>query len=199
MGYENITDEQLACSAKTDKGKSFEELLKRCSSELNRVVNKYFNKKLYSNTDKEDLMQAGMLALARAVDGYDGKSKFKGYAYTCIENGVLSALREKNSKKNQPLKDYLSLSGCGDDDLDKSPLLMDSKAGPEDFVINNEKNQEIESIIKNELSELEYKIFELHRQGYSYSEIADNLGLSKKSVDNAMQRVKKKLSPKLGV
>ena len=45
-------------------------------------------------------MQAGMLALARAVDGYDGKSKFKGYAYTCIENGVLSALREKNSKKN---------------------------------------------------------------------------------------------------
>ncbi|MBQ7235891.1 MAG: sigma-70 family RNA polymerase sigma factor, partial [Clostridia bacterium] len=151
-----------------------------------------------SDADRDDLRQVGAMALYSAVDNYNGQSNFKAFAYTCINNSVLSALRSNNRKKNEPLKNYIPLSGFGDGDMDKSEVIVDIQAGPEDFLIDSEKREEVETTIKNTLSELEFKIFNLNIQGYTYEEISKKIGKDDKSVDNAIQRIRRKLRAKFG-
>ncbi len=193
MSLDNLLDEELVALAKDDKGKPFEILTVKYDKVIRSVVNKYF----CLDADRDDLYQVGLIALSNAVDNYNNSFNFQTFAYTCIQNKVLSALRSKNSKKNQALKNYIPLSGYGDGDMDKTEVLVDSKIGPEEFFIDNESKDEIELSIKETLSKLEYKIFALHIQGFSYEEIGNKIGKSTKSVDNAIQRIRKKLRLKL--
>lgn len=194
MNYGSMTDEELVALAKSDKGKPFEILIGRYDIIIRLIVSKYY----CSEADRDDLKQVGAMALYAAVDNFDGKSNFKAFAYTCINNAVLSALRSNNRKKNEPLKNYIPLSGFGDGDTDKANIIVDLQVGPEDFLIDNEKKDETEKAIKESLSELEYKIFTLNIQGYTYEEISKKIGKDDKSVDNAMQRIRKKLRAKFG-
>lgn len=193
MSYTILTDEELVALAKVDKGKPFEVLIGRYDKLIRVIVNKYF----CLDADKDDLHQVGLIALAAAVDGFDGSSNFQSYAYACVQNKVLSALRSNNRKKNEPLKNYIPLSGYGDGSMDKTEVLVDSQVGPEDFFVDKESKNEIEDIIKQTLSKLEYSIFALHIQGYSYEEIGNKLSKPEKSVDNALQRIRRKLRAKL--
>lgn len=190
---EKLTDEQLVALSKVDKGKPFEILISRYDKLIRGIVNKYF----CLDADREDLRQVGLLALTVAVDNFNGQGNFQAFAYTCVNNSVLSALRSSNSKKNKPLKNYIPLSGYGDVDSDKTEILVDSKIGPEEFFLDNEKKNEMEKIIKESLSQLEYKILALFLQGFSYEEIGNKLDRIDKSIDNAMQRIRKKLRAKL--
>ncbi|MBR2449539.1 MAG: sigma-70 family RNA polymerase sigma factor [Clostridia bacterium] len=194
MNYESLTDEELVALAKSDKGKPFEILIGRYDVIIRLIASKYY----CSDADRDDLKQVGAMALYSAVDNYNGQSNFKAFAYTCINNSVLSALRSNNRKKNEPLKNYIPLSGFGDGDMDKSEVIVDVQAGPEDFLIDSEKREEVETTIKNTLSELEFKIFNLNIQGYTYEEISKKIGKDDKSVDNAIQRIRRKLRAKFG-
>lgn len=195
MDFELMSDEELAVYAKKDKKKPFEILFSRYKNNIDSIIRTKISGNI-SGVDYDDLLQESALALDSAVDNYDGKSRFKSFACTCISNRVLSALRYSGRRKNEPLKNYVPLSGYTDEDVDKTDVLIDSKVGPEDLLINNEKKLEMETLIESSLSELEYKVFLLHRQGFSYSEIAIEIGQTIKVVDNAMQRVRKKLGTK---
>ena len=195
MSYSLLTDEELVNIAKRDKGKPFETIIERYDKIIRAIVNKYF----CLDVDRDDLRQVSLMALSSAVDGYNGQGNFQAYAVTCINNAVLSALRSSNRKKNEPLKNYIPLSGYGDGDSDKTEVLVDFNVGPEDFLIDNEKKNETEKLIKESLSQLEYKIFALSIQGYSYEEIGNKINKTAKSVDNALQRIRKKLRLKLNL
>jgi RNA polymerase sporulation-specific sigma factor len=195
MEFELMSDEELAVFAKNDKKKPFEILFSRYKNNIDLIIRSKITGNV-SGVDYDDLLQECALALDSAVDSYDGQSRFKAFACTCISNRVVSALRGSGRRKNEPLKNYVPLSGYADEDVDKSGVLIDSKVGPEDMFINNEKKLEMESLIKSSLSELEYKVFILHGQGFSYDEIAKEIDQTAKVVDNAMQRVRKKLGTK---
>lgn len=189
MSYDSLSDEELVELAKTDKGKPFEEISERYNKLIRGIINKFF----CLDVDREDLMQVGLIALVSAVDNYNGSTNFSTFAYTCIQNRVYSALKNINAKKNCPLKNYIPLSGYGDGDTDKTEILVDAEIGPEDFFIDNERKIEIESIIKNTLSKLEHRVLELHLEGFSYKQIGNKINKTENSVDNALQRVRKKL------
>ncbi len=190
MNFQNLSDEALVALAQSDNQYS-DEVFRRYDSAIKKLVRKY----IYSGSD--DLFQAGALGLYSAIKNYDGTSNFDSFAYTCINNSIRSELRKNNSKKNQPLIDYVPLTGYGDGDNDKTEILVDSSMGPEAQCLSNETKHEIEISIKESLSDLEYKILALFLQDYTYSEIGEKLLKSEKSVDNAVQRIRKKLRKKL--
>ncbi len=188
MVYTQLTDEQLVEIAKTDKGKPFEVLISRYDKIILRIVNKCY----CLSADRDDLKQIAFMALSNAVDSFNGQANFQAFAYTCINNSVLTAMRSSNRKKNEPLKNYVPLSGYGEGDNDKTDIIVDSQIGPEDFLINFEDKKETDEIIKKILSKLEYQIYSLFIEGYSYDEIGKMIKKEEKSVDNAMQRIRKK-------
>lgn len=191
MNLNDMTDEQLVEVAKTESGKAAEILVKRYDGLIKRIIRRY----IYCGND--DLYQVGAMGLLSAIKNFDGVSKFDKFAYICINNKIRSELRKDNTKKNEPLIDYIPLSGYGDGDADKTEILVDVASCPEVQYIKKEKINEIENIIKDTLSDLEYKILALFLQEYSYEEIGKKIEKSGKSVDNALQRIRKKLRVKL--
>lgn len=136
--------------------------------------------------DREDLIQEGFLGLLKAVNGYNESQKvsFTTYAYVCILNNVKKAIRKANSKSNLVLSNALSL-----DDV-----TVINTANPEDLIITSESGQELRMKIRNLLSTFEYRVFELYVSGTSYKEIATEVGKPLKSIDNAIKRIKTKIT-----
>ena len=189
MDKNNLTDENLAVLAKTDNA-CLELLLERYVSVIQSIVSKYFVK----GYDEEDLRQEGRLSVVKAVKYYDGQSGFKNFASKCIKNSVLTLIKKANRLKNLPLKDYISLSGLNDtDDVDKNKLLSWDKRSPLEDIIEKEKESELIEKIKSSLSAYEYQVFSLYLYGYSYEDIKKALKKDVKSIDNAIQRARKKL------
>ena len=143
--------------------------------------------------EREDLVQEGLLGLFRAIDSFDenGAASFSTYASACISNGISSAVRSAARKKHLPLKGYVSLS---EDNADS----ITAAASPEEIAIASEEHAEIISAINARLSKLERDVLALHLLGYDYLASAEKLDTTAKSVDNALQRARKKLKPKQG-
>ena len=144
--------------------------------------------------DSEDLMQEGMLGLLSAVRTFDpGKGvKFSTYAEFCVKRRIYSAIRSASGNKHTPLNSYISL---------ESPQLDESNTpnayflrDPEDFVIARESAGEVERLLFGALSRFESGVLELYLEGMSYKEMAAGMGKSNKSIDNAVQRIRKKLA-----
>ncbi len=195
MQINGLTDEMLALSAKTelqDKNDSeyLVELLKRYMGTINHIVSKYFVK----GWDTEDLIQEARLSVISAVKSFDGQSSFKNYASKCIKNSVLTLIKKANRLKNLPLLDYVPINGFNEtDDASKNKLLPFIKTGPEEHFIERENVQELVVKIKEVLSKYEYEVFSLYLEGYSYEDIKNKLNVETKSIDNAVQRARKKL------
>ena len=189
-----MSDEQLVALSKTDKSLPFETLIKRYDGVIKVMVSKFS----CSDADRDDLRQICYVALTSAVDGYNGQSNFKAFAYACLNNALLSAVRKSNTKKNSPLKNYVPLFGYNDGDNDKNDVIVDTQIGPEELLIIDEVKAEFNAIAKQTLSELEFNILELILQGYTYKEISKKVNKEFKSIDNAVQRIRKKLKTKLG-
>lgn len=132
----------------------------------------------------EDLVQEGLTALYLATLHFDENRgvPFSGFAFTCIKNAMISALR-KQSKENNLLCDFSDSSN-----------MVSTIPGPDELALMTEDFQSIKTNIGNNLSSLEYRVLTLYLQGLSYSQIAAELEKSEKSVDNALSRIKKKLS-----
>lgn len=189
MDIVNLSDEELALLVQKNDSEACEELLNRYKQHVVSWVRAYF----LTCGDSEDLVQESMVAVFSAINSFNGKSKFKTYAKTCVKNRIFSVIKNSKRLKNQPLDNYISLSGWADNDSDKTEIIIDTAFGPEEKFINSETEKELISIIRRNLSDYEYRILFLYLHGYSYSEIEEKLSKSRKSVDNALQRIRKKI------
>lgn len=155
--------------------------------------------------DKEDIVQEGMIGLYKAIRDFKGDklSSFKAFAELCITRQIITAIKTATRQKHIPLNSYVSLDKpIYDDESDRT--LMDVISGtkvldPEELIINQEEFDDIELKMAELLSDLERKVLALYLDGQSYQEISEELNRHVKSIDNALQRVKRKLERYLEV
>ncbi len=149
--------------------------------------------------DKEDIVQEGMIGLYKAIRDFKGDklSSFKAFAELCITRQIITAIKTATRQKHIPLNSYVSLDKpIYDDESDRT--LMDVISGakvldPEELIINKEEFDDIEVKMADLLSDLERKVLSLYLDGQTYQEISEELNRHVKSIDNALQRVKRKL------
>jgi RNA polymerase sporulation-specific sigma factor len=151
--------------------------------------------------DEEDLIQEGMIGLFQAIRDYkkEKESSFSSFARLCILRQMYSAVTASNRKKHQPLNSYISLeelafSGQSDRMLEETISADEKNSNPEKIMLDKEQAVMIESVIVERLSTYEKKVFELYLQGLSYENIAEELRKSRKGIDNAIQRIRRKFS-----
>lgn len=167
---------ELAFTALTDR---YLKLIRSITSKYN-----------ISGLEPEDLTQEGLLGLLCAVKTYkaDGGASFKTYAGLCINRRIISLLNRSGGNKSKPLNDYISLY---DDDVEQSA--PDEEVNPESLVISQEGLSCLNRHISDCLSNTEKCVLDLYLAGESYVQISEKLSVSVKSVDNALQRIRKKL------
>lgn len=183
-----VTDEELVSLAAKKHPNAFSELL-----------NRYTRLMLYRiscikpvSDETEDYMQECSIALLDAVESYTpGKASFRTYASTCIDNRLRSVRRSANSEKNRPMSGYLEINDylAQPDVCNEAAPLSD----PEEQMMISESISELHQRLRARLSEREYKVFTMYLSGRSYDYIAASLGMTRKSVSNALQRVRAKL------
>lgn len=189
MNLSELTDEELVSLAQNGNGDAKEIVIERNKNLVKSVAHGFF----LIGGDKEDLLIEGMIGVSKAVDTYNGKFGFGTYAYKCIRNNIINAIRNANRSKNTPLNNYISLTGFSDSDTDKTEIIIDTATDPETEYINRESAEELKSKIKQSLSKLESEILSMYLNGDSYHEIGCKLGKNVKSVDNAVQRIRNKV------
>lgn len=189
----SLSDEELVLSAKKGDSLAEEELINRYKSFVGYCSSKYY----MSGMEKDDIFQEGMIGLYSAIKDFkQDKTSFKNFAVLCISRRIISLLKSTTRQKHLPLNSSLSLdsfysdNGCGSvADSIEAP----SEHNPEAVFISNETLASYEQKIKASLSNLELRVFKHYLGGASYADISAALNISKKSVDNAVQRIKKKL------
>lgn len=140
-----------------------------------------------SEADAEDLEQEGLLGLLDAVRGFrpTGGAAFGTYAYSCVRNRMISALRRRSARAELSLEEETS---------EECEWAKD-RLNPEQVVLARDEEAELDKRLRALLTPLEYEVLRLHMDGYSYEETARALQVGQKSVDNALQRIRRKLSP----
>lgn len=153
--------------------------------------------------DREDLIQEGMIGLYKAIRDFEEEkeSKFSTFAELCISRQIYSAIKTSNRKKNLPLNTYVSFYAPVNGEKEEAhPLAMIDRiktvynSNPEEMVIDRERTNMIEYEIEQRLSSFEREVIRLHIAGMKYTEIAGILQRDPKSIDNALQRIKNKIS-----
>lgn len=196
---QNPTADEALCSLAASGDRIAEEALVMRYNRLVRVCARpYF----LAGGDSEDLIQEGMVGLLNAIREYDpGKgSSFRTYAETCIRNRILSAIRAAARDKHTPLNHYVSYeTPLLDGNTDSYPLSASRQPqqNPEDMLISREERRERLGTLKGQLSGFEAQILDLYLRGLSYVEIASEVDRSPKAVDNAVQRIRRKVAQHL--
>jgi len=197
--YATATDEELITLLR-DGDKSAEETL---YARYKQIVRSKARTYFLIGADREDIIQEGMIGLYKAVCDYqfDKKTSFRAFAELCITRQIITAIKSATRKKHMPLNTYVSLNRSvyeGDSERPLIDVISSAQiSDPEDVLISRENYTAIAESIEHSLSKLEHDALRLYLEGYSYQQIADALGKSTKSVDNAIQRVKKKLEEHL--
>ena len=195
--YENMTDEEIVALAEKDR--SAEEFL------LNKYKNLVKSRaKMYflAGGDNDDLMQEGMIGLFKAIHDYnsDKQASFYSFAELCVKRQIFTAIKTAARQKHQPLNTYISLNKPVYEDVSERTLVETlaerESVDPEKLYIMHEKLKDIEKEIDEKLSDLEKRVLILHLQGMSYQEISEIINKPTKSIDNSLQRIKKKLDEK---
>lgn len=186
-----MTDEQLCVLARSGDGQAEELLVKRYSRLVKTCARPYF----LVGADAEDLLQEGMLGLIKAIREFDDShaAPFGAFAHLCVTRRIYSAVRAAAAPKHSPLNHSLSFDRPLFEDLAESRTRSIAPNGdPESLVIGNEEREELMRQLRSLLSEFEAKVLILFLDGLSYEEMAGTLKKPVKSVDNAIQRIKRK-------
>lgn len=188
--YKNISDIELAELAKNGNAGAFTCLSERFMPVLKRRANRYSS---VVGIDIDDFIQEGMLALFRAVKGFDAGMdvQFRTYAITCINNSMNTAI--KSHMKNIAQSSGVSIDGINEEKL--GPDMQRASVHVEDMFIEQEDSAALAWQIQSRLSNFERQVLKLYLRGHSYLRISELLNTSAKAVDNALQRVRKKLRP----
>ena len=189
MNLNQLSDEELVSLAKEKNDQATDVLISRFTKIVNAITRKYF----LIGADETDLSQEGLIAMLKAIYTYNGESAFKNYVYVCVKNRIFSLIKSSKSLKNSPLNNYISLSGDLDNDVDKNPLAMNNSIGPEEDYINRESETEFRKRISTALSSYENSVLTYYLDGLSYATIAKKTGKTEKSIDNALQRIRRKV------
>lgn len=190
MSLCDLSDEELVLLAQSGDGAALEEIFRRYRTLIRLKVKPYF----LAGAEYDDIMQEGMIGLYRAVCSYKAEhaASFKTFAGLCISRKILSAVKSAARQKHMPLNSYISLSAPTYDDTAEEPFSYD-EGNPENIVIGKEALSKMEQSISDALSKLELQVLVYYLAGHSYQEISELIDKDVKSVDNAVQRMKKKL------
>lgn len=193
--FENKLDEEIVDEAKKGNKRAQEYIINKYQNFVKAKAKSYF----LIGADKEDIYQEGMIGLYKAIRDFkpDKLASFKAFAELCVTRQIITAIKTATRQKHIPLNTYVSLNKpIYEEESDRT--LLDVLAGikvadPEELVISKEEMGHIEKEIGQVLSELEMEVLMSYLDGKSYQEIACDLDRHAKSIDNALQRVKRKL------
>ena len=194
--YSKMTDEEIIKEIRNGDKQALTYLMNKYKEIVNLKVGKYF----MVGAEKEDIIQEGLIGLFKAIKTFNAEKNntFKTFANMCIEMQLITAIKSSNRQKHMPLNSYLSLNmSAYDNEEENGAELMDtfdSKTieDPLETIINKEYYDEIEKSIDKTLSQFEKQVLDRYMKGESYVTIAKKLDSPVKSVDNAIQRIRKK-------
>lgn len=193
--YGNKTDQELISYIKEGNQDALTFLLKKYKELVNVKVGKFF----MIGGEKDDIIQEGMIGLFKAIKNFDSnkQSSFKTFANICIERQLITAIKNSNRQKHIPLNSYLSLNTAAYDNDEESVELIDTFDShqiedPLETIMKKEYYNEINSSIDKNLSKFEKQVLGKFINGESYVAIAEELDSPVKSIDNAIQRIRKK-------
>lgn len=192
--FSGLTDEEIVLLAQHDSKEALVHLLESYKSLVRIKARSYF----LVGADHEDIVQEGMIGLYKAIRDYraDRQASFRAFADLCVKRQIITAIKTATRQKHMPLNSYVSLNKpIYDDEGDRTLLdLIEGKlTNPEELYINQEEMASIQFMIDKVLSGLERQVLSAFLDGKSYQEIAELLGRHVKAIDNALQRIKKKM------
>lgn len=197
--YSAMIDEEIIKDAKSGDDDALEYLINKYKSFVRAKARTYF----LIGADREDIIQEGMIGLYKAIRDFRGDklSSFRAFAELCITRQIITAIKTATRQKHIPLNSYVSLNKpIFDEESDRTLMDIISEervTDPEEMLINREEFSGIEVKMGEILSKLEWEVLSLYLQGKSYLEIAEDLNRHVKSIDNALQRVKRKVEKSL--
>ena len=193
--YELKSDEELVESVHAGDSEALEYLIEKYRNFVKAKARSYF----LIGADREDIVQEGMIGLYKSIRDFRGDklSSFKAFAELCITRQIITAIKTATRQKHIPLNSYVSLDKpIYDDESDRTLLdviCCSRVSDPEELMIHKEEFNGLEDKMTELLSDLERRVLMLYLDGRSYQEIAVDLDRHVKSIDNALQRVKRKL------
>jgi len=195
VSFDSMMDEELVLKAREGDKEALEYIINKYKNFVRAKARSYF----LIGADREDIVQEGMIGLYKSIRDFknDKLSSFRAFAELCITRQIITAIKTATRQKHIPLNSYISLNKpIYDEESDRTLLdiLTATKiTDPEELIISKEELYSIESKIGEILSDLELEVLMSYLQGKSYQEIAVDLDRHVKSIDNALQRVKRKL------
>lgn len=199
--YKETSDEGLVDMAKSGDKNALEYLITKYKELVNMKVSKYF----IIGAEKEDIVQEGLIGLYKAIKSFspDKQNSFKTFANMCIERQLITAIKSSNRQKHMPLNSYLSLNESAYDNDEETSLFdtFDSHQieDPLETITKQEYYKSVEIAIDKSLSNFEKQVLNRYMKGESYIQIAERLDAPVKSIDNAIQRIRKKAITNLNV
>ena len=191
--YENCTDEELLLIIKNGDDKALDYLMAKYKNLVKIRARAYF----IVGADSEDIVQEGMIGLYKAIRDYKKtEATFSTFARLCIDRQIITAIKTANRKKHLPLNSYLSLNMLiyeENEDTYIDKLEESDLSNPEKIIIDRENIKILQEKIDKNLSKLEKTVLNLYLRGLNYSSIAKRLDREEKSIDNAIQRIRKKI------
>ncbi len=196
LELDRLEDTELVEQARYGEERAIEVLLARYRNFARSKARSYF----LAGSEREDVVQEGMIGLFKAIRDFDLEqaTPFRAFAELCISRQILTAIKTANRHKHHPLNSSVSLDApaYGDDDATSvADHLMSPRrtSDPAELVISAEEIEALRASMSRNLTELEGEVLTLYMDGKSYEEIAGTLGNHVKSIDNALQRIKRKL------
>ena len=192
--YSKLSDEEVIKLIKSGDKNALDYIMHKYKEVVNIKVSKYF----IIGAEKEDIVQEGLIGLYKAIKNFDPEKEnsFKTFANLCIERQLITAIKTSNRQKHMPLNSYLSLNMSAYEDEETETVIdvFDSSLteDPLETLTKKEYYIAIENAIDKSLSDFEKKVLNRFAKGESYVQIANKLNTPVKSVDNAIQRIRKK-------
>jgi len=195
-----VDDGYLIALAKQGDATAYDRIVRRYYGFVRLKASSYF----LTGGDSDDLIQEGLVGLYKAVRDYrtDRESSFRNFAELCITRQIITAVKTATRNKHMPLNQYVSFSSTPASAVDGEPTLDEVIPGPAvhdpvNQVISAEEIQSLVACLSTALSELESRVLSLYLDGNSYEQIGERIGCDTKTVDNALQRVKRKVGAHL--
>lgn len=195
LNYDTIDDEKVVELIKSGDKCALEYLINKYKNLVNLKVSRYF----IIGAEREDIVQEGLIGLFKAIRNFNitKQNSFRTFASLCIERQLITAIKTSNRQKHMPLNSYLSLNQVAYEGEDNDTELIDtfdSKTieDPLETITKKEYYAKVESTIDKMLSDFEKRVLNRYVKGESYIQIAERLNAPVKSVDNAIQRIRKK-------